>query len=219
MDKADKADNTGVNISNMPKKVKISIDKTFEEVLTYDNEGYLIEFEATDGVFPHYTADEYRQLSYLTKGRYDACWEAFKIDEQAKRYEYLERLGFNPIGGNASSRLHIEGEKPNMAYWWERPDEMPNRIRDGWEVCSDPDVKTLQTDSTGVHIIANSEVPELILLHRPRALSEVERKARAEKSNKKLAALDDQYYNDLKKSGVRAIRENEREDLKFTKME
>jgi hypothetical protein len=152
----------------MDKKIEITQDNSFDEVVKYDEEGYLLAFSPDS--FLELGSDELRQLKKINRDRYAVYKE---IAQDAKKRnpkdeKVLEDFQVASTAGLAARRLEVKGKDENFAYRWERPDMVEDRRDEGWEVVT-KGVSTLRNQkSKGIHRIGAQGQEELVLISIPK---------------------------------------------------
>lgn len=152
----------------MEKKINITEDNTLEEVLKYDNEGYLLVFDPDS--FMELSGNDLRSLRKINRDRYSVYKE---IAEDAKKRvprdeKILDEFQVAASAGLAARRLEVKGKDPKFAYRWERPDMVEDRRDEGWNVVNDG-VSTLRNQSgKGIHRIGAQGQEELVLIAIPK---------------------------------------------------
>ena len=184
----------------MSKIAHISIDKTYEDVIQYQHEGYSLFFEDTDGRFLELTPGQQKELNTFNKEKYRIA-EAIskkKLDLSSIKTAHMK---FAPKASHASAtnRLRVENQRPDRHYAWKRQDELQQVIYDGGRVCIDPSIKTFGAfDESGdqlqnkdsTHYVEADGIIELVLTETPVENYKAQRDALDEKSVQRNKAVD-----------------------------
>ena len=194
-----------------PKRVFISIDKTFEDVIQYQSEGYSIFFADGEGELLKLTAEQRKKLSTYNAEKYRVA-EAITNKTLDLSSIKTSHMKFKPKAtfASATNRLRVENKKPHLHYAWKRQDELQQVIYDGGRVCIDPEVQTFgsfdehgkaigETDSTH-YVRANGEI-ELVLTETPIEVYQAKRDAIDAKSVRNNEAVDSKIKADLTAMG------------------
>ena len=194
-----------------PKRVFIGVDKTFEDVIQYQNEGYSIFFDDTEGQFLTLNVDQRKKLNTYNAEKYRIA-EAIvqgNLDLSSIKTSHMK---FKPKAtfASATNRLRVENQKPHLHYAWKRQDELQQVIYDGGRICIDPDIQTFgsfdekgksiqEKDSTH-YVKANGEI-ELVLTETPIEIYKAQREAIDQRSVRQNAAVDNTAKAELEAMG------------------
>ena len=184
----------------IPKRVVISIDKTFEDVIQYQQEGYSLFFADGEGELLELTPEQIQELNPYNREKYriaDAIVHK-KLDLTSVKTSHMK---FKPkaMHASATNRLRVENKKPGKHYAWKRQDELQQVIYDGGRVCQDPDVvtfgafnelgKPIQEKDSTHYVQADGEI-ELVLTETPDEINQLRRDAIDERSVRQNAAVE-----------------------------
>lgn len=186
--------------NKIPKRVFISIDKTFENVLQYQQEGYSLHFADGEGELLELTSEQVEELNLFNKEKYRVAVAITNktLDLTSVKTSHMK---FKPKASYASAtnRLRVENKKPGLHYAWKRQDELQQVMYEGGRVCQDPDVTTfgafnelgkpiVEKDSTH-YVQADGEI-ELVLTETPDEINQLRRDAIDDRSVRQNKAVD-----------------------------
>ena len=197
--------------SKIPKRVFISIDKTFEDVIQYQSEGYSIFFGDGEGELLALTTEQRKKLSPYNAEKYRIA-EAITNKSLDLSSIKTSHMKFKPKAtySSATNRLRVENKNPRFHYAWKRQDELQQVIYEGGRICTDPKVKTFgsfdehgeaigEKDSTH-YVKANGEI-ELVLTETPIEIYQANRDAIDAKSVRQNEAVDNTAKAELMAMG------------------
>ena len=177
-----------------PKKVKkftVSIDSTPEEVVSLDQEGYLLFFEDDPDRFLELSLETVQDLSPRAREAYSL---AFFYSRKAAEERLNPPSGIEVTAGYASAtqQMKVEGGRKGYHRSWQRPDQVRRRLQEGYKVCNDPTVKTFNSTVSGTNTLGDMRggEPEQILLEIPQATFDAHQNALADKAVGKSRGLD-----------------------------
>ena len=108
----------------MPKRVFISIDKTFEDVIQYQHEGYSLFFADGEGELLELTPEQVKELNPYNREKYRVAVEIVNktLDLTSVKTSHMK---FKPKASfaSATNRLRVENKKPGLHYAWKRQDD------------------------------------------------------------------------------------------------
>ena len=192
-----------------PKRVFISIDNTYEDVIQYQHEGYSLFFADGEGELLILTDEQKKKLNLFNAEKYRIAEAIINktLDLSSIKTIHME---FRPKAAYASAtnRMRIENGRPGMHYAWKRPDELQMCMYEGFKICQDPLIKTFgMFDENGSslegsthYVQANGEI-ELVLMEIPQERSDARRKAIEDLSKKRNAAVDAAIKAELESLG------------------
>lgn len=194
---------------NNPKRVFIGVDKTFEEVLNYQSEGYSLFFDDTEGQFLTLDIEQRKQLNPYNSKKYEVAESIVNktLDLTSIKTSHMK---FKPKASfsSATNRLDIKNKKPGMHYAWKRQDELQMCMHEGFEICQDSNIKTFgnfdeygsSLEGSTHYVQANGEI-ELVLMEIPQEKADARRKAIEDLSKKRNAAVDETIKEELRQLG------------------
>lgn len=150
-----------------PDFVKVSVDMTSKEVLRLDREGAKLVFDDGRETFLRLDDETFRELSQENRQRYSLAkgdWEY-----NLSQYE-MPDLSDVKVSGKftiASQRLSVSGKRPDRAYAWKRPENLPRMQAMGYRVVTDGGVKTADSNPSGTKVVNTTGGVEQILLEVP----------------------------------------------------
>jgi hypothetical protein len=204
------------------RKVFVGVDFSDEMVLSYYKKGYEIYFEADIGRFKALKPETVDALDRLTRARYTDAFYLNKqnIDSinQPRATQGLEVLGQL---ASATARLRIDNPKPGRHYAWSSPAEVRDRVYEGYKICEDPDIITLQSDVSGVHRIGALGQTEQVLMETSKEVSDARRKKIEELSKVRIEGALSQGIDRLRAGGHKPFNPQEEENPqrhRFTKV-
>ena len=166
------------------KNITITLDNSFEDVLKYDSDGYLMIFDDVPGRFMRLADKQFRELSPVNKGAYAVA--KLGHDDAVKQRDNPTFLKYGDTSqyANPVDQLTVGGKDPGMAYSWKRPDQLRRVAMQGWKVDQDEGVDTFKRDASSVHTVgaADRGDAELILHKMPRDKYEAIKKAGRDRS-------------------------------------
>ena len=193
----------------MPKRVVISIDKTFEDVIQYQHEGYSIFFADGEGELLVLNAEQRKKLNTFNAEKYRIA-EAIANKSLDLSSIKTSHMKFKPKAtyASATNRLRIENGRPGMHYAWKRQDELQQCMYEGFKICQDPLVKTFgmfdehgsSLEGSTHYVQANGEI-ELVLMEIPQERADARRKEIEDLSKKRNAAVDKAIKEELEALG------------------
>ena len=184
------------------KAVKISIDHTPAEVLSFDKEGYHLTFEDDPDRFLELPLEVAQNLSRRAKEAYhSAFFYARKAAEE--RLNPPSGIGVTPGYASAQQQLKVEGGRKGMHRAWQRPDQVRRRLQQGYKVCTDPTVRTFNSMVGSTHTLGDmrGSEPEQILLEVPQEKFDAHQEALADKAVGKSRNLDEAAQSALDRMG------------------
>lgn len=193
----------------MPKRVVISIDNTYEDVIQYQSKGYSIFFADGEGELLELTPEQRKKLNPYNAKKYETAKQIVEktLDLTSIKTSHMK---FEPKAtfASATNRLKIENGKPGMHYAWKRQDELQMCMYEGFKICQDPNVKTFgmfdeygsSLEGSTHYVKANGEI-ELVLMEIPQERADARRKAIEDLSKKRNAAVDDAIKAELEALG------------------
>jgi hypothetical protein len=119
--------------------VLIKVDNTPKEVLKYNQEGAILQFDA-DG-FPELADDQVRELDYINKNCYLVALQALRMGNAARARNAEVNPDGEPIyrrlrvlGGTAANKLKPPEDMPPGMHWApKRPDEVDEAEKEGYK--------------------------------------------------------------------------------------
>ena len=193
----------------MPKRVVVSIDNTYEDVIQYQHEGYSIFFSDEKGQLLELTTEQRKKLNPFNAKKYEVAKSIVEgtLDLTSIKTSHMK---FEPKAtfASATNRLRIENGKPGMHYAWKRQDELQMCMYEGFKICQDPNVKTFgmfdedgsSLEGSTHYVKANGEI-ELVLMEIPQERADARRKAIEDLSKKRNAAVDEAIKAELEALG------------------
>lgn len=183
------------------KKVTVSSDTTFEDVLRYDTEGALLVWDSED--FEPLSDEEVRQLRKANRDRYvifkEIAEDLASADKKDKKVS--EDFSVGASAGLAVRRLEIKGKDESLAYRWERPDMVEDRKDEGWKFVKDG-VSTLRNQNgKGIHRIGAQGQEELVLMAIPKEKLASRKERKRLKRERAIEGIARESRNSIEKLG------------------
>ncbi len=182
------------------KRVYIDLDKTYEDVIQYQDEGYSVFFADGEGEFLELTPNQQKELNPYNKEKYRI---AEAITNKALDLSGIKtsHMKFKPKAtyASATNRMRVENKKPGKHYAWKRQDELQQVIYDGGSICQDPEVKTFGafdvrgkavTEKDSTHYVQADGVIEQVLTEMSKEIHQAHRDAIDLKSVRQNEAVD-----------------------------
>ena len=197
--------------SKIPKRVFISIDKTFEDVIQYQSEGFSIFFPDGEGELLELNTEQRKKLNPYNAEKYRIA-EAITNNSLDLSSIKTSHMKFKPKAAysSATNRLRVENKNPRFHYAWKRQDELQQVIYEGGRICTDPKVKTFGSfdehgeavgEKNSTHYVkANGEI-ELVLTETPIEVYQANRDAIDAKSVRQNEAVDNTAKAELRAMG------------------
>ena len=202
------------NDTGKGKKVLIDATTSPEDVLNYNDEGYVIVWDPDD--FQELKPTVLSKLRKENKDRYRAMRALAKEvkDRPATDDEVAASIQVTASAGRAETKMDIKNRKKDMSYRWERPDMVDVRLEQGYRFARD--VKTLHgSDRDGVHRISAHGQDELIAMEIPKSKLKALREERLRRRQRAIDGVSIQGRSELERLGGNPIGdENDRAEFK-----
>lgn len=183
------------------KKVTVSSDTTFEDVLRYDTEGALLVWDSED--FEPLSDEEVRQLRKANRDRYvifkEIAEDLASADKKDKKVS--EDFSVGVSAGLAARRLEVKGKDESLSYRWERPDMVEDRKDEGWDYVKEG-VSTLRNQNgKGIHRIGAQGQEELVLMAIPKEKLAGKKARKKAKRERAIEGIARESRNSIEKLG------------------
>ena len=192
--------NVGEKSTKEKKKVMITKDVSFEDVLQYDQDGVTLVWDVDS--FLELGEGDLRKLKKATRDRYSIFRELAEEQKGRKAGDEAVVAGITvaPDVGRATSKLDVRGKNPTMDYRWERPDMVNVRLEQGYRVAKG--VRTLRgADDKGIHRIGSSGQDELILLEVPKDVKASMKADRRRRRERAFTGQEEQAKSEIERLG------------------
>lgn len=141
------------------KNKHISVDMEYDDVIKFDKEGYNLRFSDEEGKFKKLPAAILKQLSPESQGNYNVA-NALRMGIDVGMLDH----GYDVTPGSAKDRMEVFNRKAGKDYYWSRTDRVDKWKQEGWKVCVDNDVSTMNGDSGSIKTIGGERRPEMVLM-------------------------------------------------------
>lgn len=184
-------------------KVTISIDQTPEEVVSYDQAGYILYFEDDPDRFLDLPVEVIQELSPRSRAAFSVAFTFYqKLKEE--RVNPPSGVKVIPSFSSAQKRLKVNrsaGLKEKMHECWIRPDQVNEFLGNGYKVVNDKDTQTFNSDPGTTHTVGVNGETELLLVEVPKADYDLQQAALADKAVGKSRAVEQAMQADIARAG------------------
>lgn len=201
-----------------PKSLTIDIDTSEEDMLKYQEKGYILFFDTKIGRFKKLTPEQVKKLDQNNKVRYFVAVGEHQnlLEESDDPFSGLD-LKVDKMAYSATEALEVFGKDPNFHYAWKSPEKLQRAQREGFVPAKEANLKTAVGSGTEVRKIGAYGKDELVLCKMPKELHE--RKVREKlQMNKELEGAGiRQGIEEISKAGkVYIPPESGDDDLRFS---
>lgn len=174
----------GTITASGPSKYIIGLGIDPETVLRLDSNGDILNFEMKEG-FLELSDTVLSKLSRENRTRYEIAKEfhdSWRGDEHAK---LVEEFKVDPMAkGSATDKLSLKVQE-DMDYYWAAPYNIEAYRAKGWHIASPDEAKTFLGPKGGHHEVGALGQTELVLMLRPKEISERNEKRKVEENEQK----------------------------------
>lgn len=185
------------------KVIEISIDHDPEEVLSYNKDGFTLNFESEPRRFRRLSVAQIKELSkenrtryYVSKGLHDDAVEELRNPSWMDDAEVGGRLA------SATARGQVYGKDPSKHYAFQRPDQVRDRKYEGYRITQDPSLDSFNANPDGIHRIGTHGDTEQVLMEIPKEKYKKIQEAQREKTRRMTEGPEDNFMG---QTGERAI--------------
>ena len=200
--KKEKANSEKPTRKVIEKKYTVTVDDTPEKVLSLDQEGYLLTFDDNPDRFLELDLEVVQDLSDRSRKDYAlAAYYSRKLAEE--RLNPPSGIEVTPGYAPARQQLKVEGGRKGFHRPWQRPDQVRKRLREGYRVCDDPDVKTFNSTVGSTRTLGDMRggEPEQVLLEIPQETYDTQQQKLADKAVGKSRAIEESTKASLERMG------------------
>ena len=203
MEKRAKLTEQSTESGKIVKKALITIDIKDKEVLSLDEEGYVLSFESTPGQFKRLSDKTLGTLGRDNHDRYLVSEGLHAREKYQRDNPDVMSSGVSVTGtfATATERLKVEGKEPGKWYAWKRPNELPTLARQGYKIARGESLRTYMAQGDEIHRVGEYGKDELILTEIPEELHQQRRSIVGEKSRKRIEAIETNAVEELRKVG------------------
>jgi hypothetical protein len=164
--------------------VEITLDNTWEEVVSCDKEGKKLLFNDAVGRFFELSPIQVRELSHDNRQRYFLAEGAAKFNKHEARIAPIADIAVSGRFASPAARLEVTNKTPGRHYTWKRTDEVANYKRDGYEVATEDGLGTADSVPSGVRKVTAHGEDELVLMSIPQELEDARVRAKLERNRR-----------------------------------
>lgn len=200
---------------NGDKKIEITLDNSFEDVVKYDEEGYVLSFSSDQGKFLKLETGQVEKLSRGNRAAYATSYMLWNEAKEVSTNPPTEGLSIRPQFATARTRLKIhfvspEAEKAFRAKWhevWKRPDELHMAQSEGYSVVTEEDgVVSFGGGSRNLHVLGGGNTDELVLMKCPLEAYKTRIEYVSEISKRRDGAIDNKIEETARRSGAKVVK-------------
>jgi hypothetical protein len=198
-------------------KIKITLDKTKEEVLELDEKGAELYFD--DESFLD-LGDDAKNLSHDNRIRYSVAKEAH-LDAEKQKDVVPSEISITSRMVTATNRLDVKGADPKMHLCWKRTDELQLCYQQGYTHCREgKDGISFGGEKGRIIVLGAAGHEELYLMQIPKEKAEEMERAVSEQSKFLDGAVETTAEANLEQAGGVPFKDFKGKDpnVNFTKI-